>query len=62
MGYLLFDEIFPRFEAPLQILTDNGPGNVDKIMKMTLDLNVHLVTTSFYYPQSNGRVVRFRRC
>ena len=53
MVHLLVDEIFPRFGAPLQFLTDNGPENVKKIMKKMLeDLNVHHVTTSFYHPQS----------
>ena len=61
-GHLLVDEIFPRFGAPLQLLTDNGPENINKIMKKTLeDLNVHQVTTSFYHPQSNGKVERFHR-
>ena len=27
--HLLVDEIFPRFGAPLQLLTDNGPENVN---------------------------------
>ena len=59
---LLIDEVFPRFGAPLQLLTDNGPENINKIMKKTLeDLNIHHVTTSFYHPQSNGKVERFHR-
>ena len=59
---LLTDEIFPRFGAPLQLLTDNGPENVNKIMKKTLkDLNVDHVTTSFYHSQSNGKVERFHK-
>ena len=62
MVHLLIDEIFPRFGAPLQLLTDNGPENVNKIMKKTLkDLNVDHVTTSFYHLQSNSKVERFRR-
>ena len=60
--HLLVDEIFPRFGAPLQLLTDNGSENVNKIMKKTLEeLNVHHVTNSFYHPQSNGKVERFHR-
>ena len=59
---LLIDEIFPRFGTPLQLLTDNGPENINKIMKQTLEgLNVHHVTTSFYHPQSNGKVERLHR-
>ena len=60
--HLLIDEIFPRFGTPLQLLTDNGLENVNKIMKKTLkDLNVDHVTTSFYHPQSNSKVQRFHR-
>ena len=59
--HLLIDEIFPRFEAPLQILTDNGPENINKIMKSLEDLNMHHVTTSVYHPPSNGKVERFHR-
>lgn len=62
VAHLLIDEIFPRFGAPLQLLTDNGPENINNIMKQTLeDLNVHHVTTSFYHPQSNGKVERLHR-
>ena len=62
MVHLLIDKIFSRFEAPLQLLTDNRPENVNKIMKKTLkDRNVDRVTTSFHHPQSNGKVERFHR-
>ena len=62
VAHLLIDEIFPRFGAPLQLLTDNGPENINKIMKTTLEsLNVHHITTSFYHPQSNGKVERMHR-
>ena len=54
---LLTDEIFPRFGAPVQLLTDNEPENVNKIMKKTLkDRNMVRVTTSFHHSQSNGKV------
>lgn len=60
--HLLIEEIFPRFGAPLQLLTDNGPENVNGIMKRALEeLNVDHVTTSFYHPQSNGKIERFHR-
>ena len=60
--HILIDEIFPRFGALLQLLTDNRLENVNKIMKKTLkDLNVDHMTTSFYHPQSNGKVEKFHR-
>ena len=59
---LLMEEIFPRFGAPLQLVTDNGPENVNQVMKKTLEnLNTHHVTTSCYHPQSNGKVERLHR-
>ena len=59
---LLMDEIIPRFGAPLQLLTDNGPENINRVMKRTLShLNIHHVTTSYYHPQSNGKVERLHR-
>ena len=62
MANLIMEEIFPRYGAPLQLLTDNGPENVNSVMKRTLDnLNIHHVTTSFYRPQSNGKVERLHR-
>jgi len=60
--HLLIEEIFPRFGAPLQLVSDNGTENVNRMMKRTLEeLNVHHVTTSFYHPQSNGKVERLHR-
>ena len=48
VAYLLIDEIFPRFGVPLLLLTDNGPENINKIMKKTLEnLNEHHVKTFF---------------
>ena len=62
VAHILIDEIFPRYGAPLQIVSDNGPEHVNNVMKQTLDsLNVHHVTTSFYHPQSNGKVERVHR-
>ena len=49
MAHLLIDEIFTKFWTPLQLLTDNGPENINKITKKTLeDLNVYHVTMSLY--------------
>ena len=59
--HLLVEEIFPRSGATLQLLKGYEPENINKIMKKTLeDLSVHDVTT-FYHPQSNGKVERLHR-
>ena len=60
--HLLINEIFPRYGSMLTLLTDNGTENVNNKVKETLQaLNIHHVTTSFYHPQSNGKVERFHR-
>ena len=62
IAHLLIEEIFPRFGCPLELVTDNGTENVNRVMKETLrTLNIHHVTTSFYRPQSNAKVERFHR-
>ncbi len=62
VAHLLIEEIFPRFGCPLQIVTDNGSENVNKVVRETLEsLNVHHVLTSVYHPQSNAKVERFHR-
>lgn len=62
IAHLLMEEIFPRFGCPLQIVTDNGTENVNKVMKeVTSALNIDHVLTSVYHPQSNAKVERFHR-
>ena len=62
IAHLLIDEIFPRFGAPLQIISDNGTENVNSTMKETMEaLNIDHVTTSFYHPQGNAKIERFHR-
>ena len=59
---LLFEEIFPRFGCPLQIVTDNGSENVNKVVRETSEsLNIHHILTSVYHPQNNAKVERFHR-
>ena len=59
---LLLEEIIPRHSCPLQIVTDNGSENENRVMRETLQvLNIDHVTTSFYHPQSNAKVERFHR-
>ena len=62
VAHLLLENIFPRFGCPLQIVTDNGSENVNKVMKDVLEtLNIDHVLTSVYHPQSNAKVERFHR-
>ena len=59
---VLLTEIFPRYGTPLQLVTDNGPENVNHIMRETLlELNIDHITTSPYHPESNAKVERFHR-
>ena len=62
VAHILLEYVFPRFGCPLQIVTDNGTENVNKIMKEVCgQLNIEHITTSFYHPQSNAKVERFHR-
>ena len=59
---LIFEQIYPPFGCPLQIVSDNGIENVNKVMKETLaKLKIDHVLTSVYYPQSNAKVERVHR-
>lgn len=59
---LILTEIFPRYGAPLELVTDNGTENVNQVMKETLEsLNTKQIVTSLYHLQSNAKVERFHR-
>ena len=59
---LIIDQIFPRLGSCLQLVSDNGTENVNKIVKETLEkLKIDHVLTSVYHPQSNAKVERFHR-
>ena len=59
---LLAEQIIPRHSCPLQIVTDNGTENENKVMRETLrEMNIDHVTTSYYHPQSNSKAERFHR-
>ena len=56
------EEIFPRYGCPLQIVSDNGTENVNKVMKECLAyLKIDHVLTSVYHSQSNAKVERLHR-
>ena len=62
IAHLIIEEIFPRYGAPLEIVTDNGSKNVKQTVRETLQaLNVHHEKTSLYHPASNSKVERFHR-
>ena len=62
IAHLIIDEICTRYSCPLEILSDNGSENVNKVVKETLTaLNINHVTTSFYRPQANGLIERYHR-
>ena len=62
VAHLIIEEIFPRYGAPLQIVTDNGSENANRIVRETMQaLNIDHVFTSFYNPKGNAKVERFHR-
>ena len=62
VAHLVMEEIFPRYGCPLEIVTDNGTENENRVMREVLEkLKVHHVKTSFYHPQANAKVERFHR-
>jgi transposase InsO family protein len=60
--HLLIDEIFPRYGTVLELLMDNGTENVNRKMKETLNyLRIKMTLTTFFRPQSNGKIERYHR-
>lgn len=60
LSNLILAEIFSRCGAPVQLVMDNVPENVNKIMT-ELSMNTLHVTTSPYHSQSNAKVKWFQR-
>ena len=59
---LILTEIFSRYGAPLQLVSDNGKENVNEVLRETLhSLNIQHITTSSYHPESNAKVERFHQ-
>ena len=57
---LQLTEITPRCGIPLELVSDNGPENVNEIMRQTVkSLNIKLIVALPYHPQSNAKVERF---
>ena len=55
---LLLTKIIPCFRTPLELVFDNGPVNVNEIMRLE-NLNIKHIVTSSYHPQSNAKLERF---
>ena len=59
--HLLFEEIIPRYSAPLQIVIDNGSENINRVMKHTLqEMNISHISTSYYHPQATSKEEQFQ--
>ena len=60
--HLLLEEIIPMYSTPLQIVTDNGSENINRVMKHTpQEMNISHVTTSYYHPQGSSKVEQFHQ-
>ena len=62
VAHLIIDEILSRFGCVMELVTDNGSENVNRVVRETLDnSNIRHVTTSYYHPSSNSKVEWFHR-
>jgi hypothetical protein len=62
VAHIILDEIIPRFGCPLQVVSDNGTENENRIVRETLkEMNIDHITTSYYHPEANAKVERFHR-
>ena len=58
----LLTEIIPLLGTPLELVSDNGPENVNEIMRQTVEsFNIKHIVTSSYHPQTNAKVEWFHR-
>ena len=56
---VLYDEYFSVFRFPCQLMSDNAPEFIIKVLMALCDLlNMKQVRTSPYHPQSNGSMER----
>ena len=59
---IIISQIFPRYGAPEQLVTDNGLENVNEVIRETLgELNIQNIITFPYNPQSNTKGERFHK-
>ena len=57
---LIIEQLFPRFGCPLQIVSDNGSGNVNKTVKETLaKLKIDHILKSVYHPKAMQKMKDF---
>ena len=57
VAHLLLEEIIWRCSTPLQIFTDNGSENINRVLKhMLQEMNISNVTNSYYHTHSNFKI------
>lgn len=62
IAQILIDEIFNRYSSPRMLLSDNGSEFVNDVIRyVTKELSIPKIETSFYSPNSKGKVERFNR-
>ena len=62
IAHILLDELFPRYGAALQLVTDNGSEFCNSTFRKVCEgLNIHHVRTTPYTPWSNGKIERSHR-
>ena len=62
ISHLIINEIIPRYSCFSVLVSGNGGENVNKIVRETLNtLNIKHIKTSFYAPNSNGKIERSHR-
>ena len=62
VAHLIIEEIFPRYGAPLQIVTDNGSEIANRVVREIMQaFNIDHVFTLFYNSKGSAKVERFHR-
>ena len=62
VAYFLLEEMIPMYNTPLQIVSDNGNDNINRVINHTLqEMNISHVSIFYYHPQSDSKVEQFNQ-